>query len=931
MLNEFENNNILKMAQTLLLGESSSCLTPTIILQKLRLVISLKAEWKLANEDLLLDELIRRNSVTSGDYKRLGNEADHIKWYSQERKSNRPYWQRYREYIEASLPWSAVERLDDITDDILSDLEDPLRCGEWDRRGLVVGHVQSGKTSNYTGLICKAADSGYKIIIVLAGLHNNLRAQTQARLDEGFLGYETNPTVSGMEPWAMRSIGVGQLNSDPALRPQWVTTRLESGDFKAKVAQNLGVTPEKRPWLFVVKKQKSVLAGLIKWLSEHVADTLDRQTGKPIISELPLLMIDDEADNASVDTGEQAFDSTGSPDLEHQPKTINSSIRKILHLFNKKAYVGYTATPFANIFIHEKAKTKNEGVDLFPSSFIYNLEAPSNYIGPSKVFGINLEKGRAEGLPLVRVVDDHCGDHPKTGWMPNKHSKNHIPTFDNLENLPPSLLEAIDSFLLGCAVKNLRGMEKKHSSMLIHVTRFQDVQAQLKNAVEHYISLLDKNIKRNIGAEQIFERLQKFYDSDFQNCTNKVNQLGIFEKLILPDWQEVKTEVSKLISEVKIKAVNGSVKDALDYADSVDPQRVIAIGGDKLARGLTLEGLVTSYFLRASNMYDTLMQMGRWFGYRDGYIDLCRLYTTEDLVEWFEHISDASEELRAEFNYMVQTGQTPLQYGLKVRSHPTLLVTSRIKMRSAKEMQLSFSGEISETVAFDIDKSIIKSNLTAFRRLFSIRENIELHPSLDVGDKKVRWNGVLIKGIKSSEVIDFLSAYKTHAQSYKADSSLLASFIQNMNNSGELDEWNLAVINGSSECVLSLDGYEFKLTVRKERKPTLNRYSIGRLISPKDELIDLSKEEWEHALMLTRRDRDDAEMPSGKNARVAKHEISGDKAKGLLIIYLLDPAQYTPFELGPDPVVGFGLSFPSSTSGTKVKYVVNVIGQDDYA
>ncbi|MEX3012365.1 Z1 domain-containing protein [Acinetobacter baumannii] len=144
----------------------------------------------------------------------------------------------------------------------------------------------------------------------------------------------------------------------------------------------------------------------------------------------------------------------------------------------------------------------------------------------------------------------------------------------------------------------------------------------------------------------------------------------------LPTWETIEQILPEVIEQINVRMINGTAKDALDYADSAEGLKVIAIGGDKLARGLTLEGLCVSYFLRASRMYDTLMQMGRWFGYRGGYLDLCRLYTPSELVEWFEHIADASLELREEFNLMVDSGGTPRDYGLKVQSHPVLMVTS---------------------------------------------------------------------------------------------------------------------------------------------------------------------------------------------------------------------------------------------------------------
>src|SRR5690606_10074172 len=368
-----ENNkwSVIKIVQEMLAADADK--SAVNISKKIDLVLQIMPEKSEGlDRQAVIKELVRRYSVWVGDNSTLINNEGHVQWLTPERKKDWRYWRRYREWQEGRLPWEAVEALDSSTDHILSMLEDPEREGRWDRRGMVVGHVQSGKTGNYTGLICKAADAGYKIIIVLAGLHNNLRAQTQMRLDEGFLGYETNPSRD-----KQKLIGVGEI--DPTVCPNFVTTRLENGDFSARLARNIGITPEERPWLFVVKKNKSVLNSLLKWLTNHVADTIDPMTGQKIITKLPLLVVDDEADNASVDTGEQEFTAEGLPDKDHEPKAINSLIRRILKIFSRKAYVGYTATPFANIFIHDQGETEKEGPDLFPSAFIVNLGTPSNY------------------------------------------------------------------------------------------------------------------------------------------------------------------------------------------------------------------------------------------------------------------------------------------------------------------------------------------------------------------------------------------------------------------------------------------------------------------------------------------------------------------------------------------------------------------------
>lgn len=929
MLDVSENNKIIKMVQTLLHGSQlTGGVTPEEILMKLNLVIALQPSWEKADTEFLVDELVRRNSISSGDFRKLQNNENHEPWYSKDEKQTRPYWERYRWLLEESMPWSAIDKIDEMTDSVMSDIENPLRSGGWDRRGLVVGHVQSGKTSNYTGLICKAADAGYKIIIVLAGLHNNLRAQTQTRLDEGFLGYETNPSSSHPDLGAMRKIGVGRIDGDAKLRPQWVTTRLESGDFKAAVAQNLGVTPEERPWLFVIKKQKTVLTSLLKWLNEHVADSIHESSGQKRISHLPLLMIDDEADNASVDTGEQSYDSNGEPDLQHEPKTINRLIRQIINLFNRKAYVGYTATPFANIFIHEKGRTLKEGPDLFPSAFVYNIPAPSNYIGPAKVFGTKSEYGRDNALPLTSIVEDHTDESGIRGWIPDKHNKNHVPIYENEPNLPPSLLDALDSFILACAVRNVRGMERKHSSMLIHVTRFQDVQNRLKETVELYIQGLNQRFKRGIGEREIVDRLKELWTRRFVPTTTEINGMEMFDSLPINDWSEILSQIPTVLEDIQVKAVNGSAKDALDYVDSVDPKRVIAIGGDKLARGLTLEGLVTSYFLRASKMYDTLMQMGRWFGYRDGYIDLCRLYTTADLIEWFEHITDAAEELRDEFDFMVQTGATPREYGLKVLSHPTLLVTSRIKMRNAQEMQLSFSGESVETVAYQTALDKIKSNFNTFTKLTqNIGSGYRANP-LKVKDVEVNWNAYRWDGVPADNVLEFLEGYSSHEKSYKANPEIIRSFISEMNNIGELRTWNIALLCGSSKSKTSIGFLEATHVIRSPRNSTVDRFSIGRLLSPKDEAIDLNVDEWTHSLEKTQGTNEAASVPTGPNIRAVKSLFRGASAEGLLLVYLIDSSVAAPDSVLP--FVGFGMSFPASKSGTKVKYVVNVTGQEDY-
>ena len=483
-------------------------------------------------------------------------------------------------------------------------------------------------------MICKAADAGYKIIIVLAGMHNNLRSQTQIRLEEAFLGYETSPNREPGNP-----IGVFWEDSDPSIHPHCATTRADKGDFNASVARHFSISPEERPWLFVVKKNKSVLTKLLKWIhSRHVADATDPETGRKMVTKLPLLVIDDEADHASVDTGEQVFDAEGVPDENHQPKAINSLIRQILHSFSKSAYVGYTATPFANIFIHRGGETCLEGPDLFPQSFIKNISAPSNYVGPARVFGLRAPDGRTGGLPLSRDIKDHVSADGETGWMPPKHNKTHEPLYGGMSVVPTSLRKAICSFVLACAARVCRGQGNEHSSMLVHVTRFTDVQDAVMFQVEEEMAQMRRRLARKVDHEELIVRLHNLWNEDFVPTSQRIAEEApeAFEEQKIPSWKEIEAVLPSVVSDIIVKTVNGNAKDALDYVEhSEKGLKVIAVGGDKLARGLTLEGLCVSYFVRTTKMYDTLMQMGRWFGYRPGYLDLCRLYTTAELVKWF--------------------------------------------------------------------------------------------------------------------------------------------------------------------------------------------------------------------------------------------------------------------------------------------------------
>jgi hypothetical protein len=421
--------------------------------------------------------------------------------------------------------------------------------------------------------------------------------------------------------------------------------------------------------------------------------------------------------------------------------------------------------------------------------------------------------------------------------------------------------------------------------------------------VEDHVSHLRQRIHRNIDHEQEIRRIKILWEDDFLPSTDAMRVSQPDQTTPEPpSWDDILKELPDTLSELEVKMINGTAKDALNYAEHEGTGlKVIAIGGDKLSRGLTLEGLCVSYFLRASKMYDTLMQMGRWFGYRPGYLDLCRLYTTNELVEWFGHIADAAEELREEFDLMAASGATPREYGLKVQSHSVLMVTSPLKIRTAKNLMLSFSGQVLETVSLFREAKKLEENLLAANRLIdAIGKPSEIGPERPRNGRVDKWSGgFLWSDVPADYIVDFLLAYKTHPAAHKVNSSVLAEFVRSMAKIRELTQWTVALIGvGTGE-----NHYEYSSTVRVSMskrsgtKHISDRYAIGRVLDPKDEAIDLNRAEWEAALAITREarkldaarlhDSKEPEIPNGPAIRKVRgfgvDGISGHPERGVLL------------------------------------------------
>ena len=800
-------------------------------------------------------------------------------WLDQARAGIDPYyWDRYRKLLEnKALPRKVISSIDGTTDEVLGLLGNPDNRQPWDRRGLVVGYVQSGKTANYIGLCCKAADARYRVIIIIAGIHNRLRRQTQKRVDEGFIGRDTSRTST-----RTTFVGVGTL--DPRRQPTPFTHA--TSDFDRDTAhiplQNL-----KEPAVFVIKKNHTTLDNLLSWLMAH-----NRRHETETITE-PLLLIDDEADNASINI-------TRGPE---EASRINSQIRDVLKLFDRSCYVGYTATPFANIFIEPETETAMFGDDLFPRDFIKSLDAPSNYFGPAQVFR------PGSGRNPVRQIADH------EDLLPTNHKKE-----QQLDALPDSLLHATQIFLLACAIRRLRGHANEHKSMLVNASRFTAVQAQIRHLLHDFVDRIRGSVrvhgrKPAPEADRIPEirRLREAFEQEYATCGTA--------------WDDVLRELLEATSAVGVVEINNASAAPLDYDESEGGRSVIAVGGYSLSRGLTLEGLIVSYFLRNSLMYDTLMQMGRWFGYREGYKDLCRIWMLEEAEGWYSHIADSIEELRRDLRDMSQIGATPKEFGLRVRSHPdALIVTARNKKGSGQIFRhsIGLANEFVETARLARNPVRQQRNRNAARRLAE-RMRAE---GWALEDGECYRSGRFVTGVPVAVVREFIADFENDRSSTFTERDPLCRYIDMR--SDELRHWDVYVPGVRTESGYTLVdeslGFRLLCQQRSEGRSlrgdphTLMVTSRQRVASRGVEKMGLTDEQIAEA---ERSYREDPELTTD-TVNYPDHIYRDVRDRPLLIVHLLAIGGQDEDLSAQQPIVAYSISFPKTDRREDtVEYMVN--------
>ncbi|MCF2586103.1 Z1 domain-containing protein [Brevibacterium sp. UCMA 11752] len=795
-------------------------------------------------------------------------------WYSTP-KQTIGEWPSYRNRLkETGLPPEAIKAIDDSTNRILTHCANPKATGDR-RKGLVIGYVQSGKTANYTGLIAKAVDAGYRIVVVLAGLYTNLRVQTQIRLQQ--------------------DLGTAEVRENRGLA--WIPLTSGSADIAGEVSPGFVSNPGNVA-VMVVKKHERRLANVAKFLQDIPDETL-RSRG--------VLVIDDESDQATPNT-------QAAKDLV---STINKRVKSIWEAVPTGSYVAYTATPFANVFIDPA-----DAGDLYPDDFAMVLPKPGGYMGSDDFFDVHQTADEADDEAIHQLA--HEVDDAEASVL--------APKGRDLSSFAPtttdSLEKAIRWFILATAVREIRTGARKHSSMLVHTSQRIHVHSRTKDVIADFI----KDV-----ALSVFEQEARFR-SVFEDEIDRAATLRHGE--IRPDWATVWEKTQEVLARVTVKIDNGASDDRLVYSES-EIETVIAVGGGTLSRGLTLEGLVVSYFLRSSNAYDTLLQMGRWFGFRPKYRDLVRVWMGPGLLDDYAHLARVENELRDEVALMAQENKTPRDFAVKVRSHPGRLeITSPGKMGSAVLVRAGLGGTRRQTIYLDRSSRGISTAQEAARSL--VKDALAKNSSklLRQSKGKSSHSSVLLKGLANSDIVDFLRSYwVSPAERWLQPDAMEDWLLRHGHNTS----WNLVLVSGPGG---GTDGFSYADDVTvglSSRPPMASKYwtpdrlgsdlpvgsdvvNIRALMSGDDYILDL-KILADEGLLSDDQSAEIAQIPRDdfNLMKSARSRISPDE--GVVLLYTIDrdslPKKDSKTRTSMDAdgnLIGLGVVFPNAEAEDPGEY-----------
>ena len=710
-------------------------------------------------KNYIFDKLAAEGKRTIGDFSCVSDDT-YRPWINNRKIDTQLYfWDRYVQLLNKQYNLGVIQNTDDATDFILDRLGNPKE-ESFNKRGLVMGSVQMGKTLNYIGLINKAADMGYKLIIVLAGGTETLREQTQKRINEGFIEKRD-----------------GEDEDYDKRKPISYTNVAQ--DFNKLERTPPSLYQVKNSIVLVCKKNAPVLKNLLEdWvIKAHELESEDFPNGpKQIGGDNSLLFIDDEADYASVNTADISSNAS-------DRTKINRRIREILARFTKRSYLAYTATPFANIFIDPESNNNEwEDDDLFPKNFIYRLAFPSNYKGPRNYFG-----GGEESFNSVKTLSFEEGNRMIDFINIDRESEDKDEHIYEVNGMTEDLKEAIRYFFIVVVERYIRGQGVEHNSMMINFQYLTKLQDELYIHVNQY----GKELKQSISSfyklplnqalsDKNIQDLKETFDNIFQNSPKKHER----------EFEEILKNFNQAHS-IKVVVVHYRSQHTLDYDQHSEGLNVIAIGGFSLSRGLTLNGLSVSFLDRTTRASDTLLQMGRWFGYRDGYDDLCRIYIDYQSQEYLERISETLDELYEELEIMNRANLTPYDFGLRVRDHAGgLLITAKTKMRSAQitTVNISFWGQKYQSVWLPNNIDSMTNNENAVKKLITGLDK-DLYQS-DSAPKKHIW-----RNVSSSDVFEFLDSFE-EAKRPDNENIFIREFLKEMKS--EFSSWTIQLFKNQN-------------------------------------------------------------------------------------------------------------------------------------
>lgn len=805
-------------------------------------------------------------------------------WYGGP-KENDVFWSALRNRLKNELP-EAFAEVDKSSSRILG-LGKPPGEESIDTRGLVLGYVQSGKTTNFMSVIAKAADVGYRLIIVLSGITDNLRKQTQERLDE----YLVEPCQKKVHLLTTEERDFAEITSSEALLSQ-----------------------DEMRLLAIVKKNPARLRRLNKWIKKASSTTL---------ASCPILIIDDEADQASIDVGTK------------RQSTINALIRELLS-HPKAAYIAYTATPFANLLIDPA-----DSADLYPRDFVVSLPRSEAYFGPERIFGsLDAEEGQEpdDGLDLVRIIP---ADEAAVVKPPTKKEQ-----LDEWEaTVPPSLRTAVLWFLMATTARRLRTDDIRHSSMLIHTSMRALAHELTRDALQSEIRGLSKLIRQQNAA--LIDEMENLWAAETQRVDAET-----FQNIPIT-FEQVMSGIVSTVDNTRVIMDNYLSSERLKYRKDV-AETVIVIGGNTLSRGLTLEGLIASYFVRAASAYDTLLQMGRWFGYRKGYEDLVRIWMTSELQRWFFDLSTVEAEVREEIEAYAKEGKKPSQLPVRIRSHPQMMITAASKMRNAVKANVSYSGTKVQTILFnELDKQWLDANINAVENMVSAARAAG-HDECELPSPQMRG----FQGVSNDTILRFLSEYKVHEDARTIRTDTVSEYLRAQADKGGIESWNVVFIErkDSSPSDLSLGLKQPMQLLRRRKMASGSKPGVANLkavSSPWDRFADLEYSKQavvetfglanetkvrDHHLRELRKQRGLEKVgllaiyPINKNSRAEGdlEEASVPKKEHVDQTHASKPKQEREHINAPSHLIGIALMFPEarSISDTVDYYSANVVSDD---